>query len=176
MRWTQALAVLVILLLVAACGGGGSGDGNDGDDGGESQAAGDGNGDDGDGGDESQPADDGDGDDGDGDDGNGSGTGDLDELVDMLTPPNSTESTRTTAEGVVFVGWESTDSPESLEGFYENAIGDTGFSIISRTSAEGSFSWIFGMEDGSSDGGVVTVAPGPDGTGSTVVIQVGSGS
>ena len=49
-------------------------------------------------------------------------------MIVALTPPNSTE-TRRAEEGdlVLFVEFESTDSYETLEAFYQEAIGAAGF-------------------------------------------------
>lgn len=106
--------------------------------------------------------------------GGGSG-GSLDQIAERLIPPNSTETSKTTASGVIFVAYESTDSPDSLKGFYESAFGDIGWQVFSTTSAGGSYSWIAGESENSPNAGVVTVAPGSSGSGSTVVIQVGAG-
>ena len=107
----------------------------------------------------------------------GGGAGDdLDALVDQLTPPNSTESSRTSATGGIFVGWESTDSVDSLKSFYEGAIPATGMQIVTTQSASGTFSWIFAESEGSSHGGSVVVAPSTTGgSGATVVVTVTSG-
>ena len=104
------------------------------------------------------------------------GGGDLGSLVDALKPPNSTQISRTDASGGVFVSWQSTDSADSLKGFYESAIPKTGMKIISTTSASGAFSWIFAETEGSSHGGSVTVGPSSDGgSGSTVVLTATTG-
>lgn len=71
--------------------------------------------------------------------------------------------------------WNSSEAPDSLATFYEDAIADAGFETVSRTESEGSYSWIFG-EGSSSFGGVVGVAPATDGgAGSTVSVQLGTG-
>ena len=106
----------------------------------------------------------------------GGGGADLEELVDKLTPPNSTESSRTSASGGIFVGWESTDSVDSLKSFYEGAIPGTGMQVISTSNASGTFSWVFAESESSSHGGSVLVAPSSTGgSGATVVVTVTSG-
>jgi hypothetical protein len=106
----------------------------------------------------------------------GGGGGDLDELVDKLTPPNSTESSRVSQAGGIFVGWESTDSADSLKSFYEGAIPGTGMKILSTQNASGTYSWIFAESEGSSNGGSVVIAPSSTGgSGTTVVVTVTSG-
>lgn len=110
-----------------------------------------------------------------GGEGGGGGDADIEQIAETLTPPNSSETSRTTAGGVIFVTYESTDSADTLKSFYENAIAETGWQVISTTSAEGSHSWIFAESEGSSNAGVVSVGPGTDGSGSTVAIQVGAG-
>jgi len=166
MRLARAMGmplVVALILLLAACGGAASPSADDGEP--EQSTA-------------SEPSvapassdDNGDG------NGNGNGSsGDLDQLAQDLTPPNSTETSRTTAGEVIFVSFESSDSPESLRDFYEDAIADTGLEVFSTTSAQGSFSWIFAESDSSSFGGVVTVVPSGTGSGSNVAVQIGTGS
>lgn len=166
MRWTRALVLVAILVLMAACGGGGPAE----------SAGGDGNGN-GDGTSQSEPAeasaapppDDG--------NGNGGGpAGDLEELLDALEPPNSTEVSRTSAENFLFVIFSSTDSAESLADFYENAIADAGYDTITRSETQGTYSWIFGDDANANAAGVVGVGPTTDGgPGAAVSIQLGAG-
>ena len=169
MRWSRTLILLSLLALIAACGSsaasadgdGGNGDGNGTEASQEPEAT-------------ATPAD-GDGGDGDGDGGNGS-SGDLEGLLSDLTPPNSSQIQRTDAEGVIFVIWESTDSPESLADFYTDAIEGTGLEIYSTTTAEGSYSWLFAESESSDFGGAVTLVPSSSGgSGSTISVQVGAG-
>ena len=173
MRWSRTLILLCLLVLVAACGsnaassdgGGNGGNGNGSEESQEPEATAtpaDGDGGSGDG-------------DGDGDGGNGS-SGDLEGLLSDLEPPNSSQIQRTEAEGVIFVIWESTDSPETLADFYTDAIAGTGLEIYSTTTAEGSYSWLFAESENSDFGGVVTLIPSSSGgSGSTVSVQVGGG-
>jgi hypothetical protein len=165
----RSLTLLAVLLLTisAACGGPGASTGGDGNGGDESEAAvasasteasveasteasqDDGNGD------------------------GGPAEGDLEQLVEDLTPPNSTEISRTEAAGGIVVAFNSTDSAESLEGHYEGAITATGMEIFSRSTVSGTFSWVFAESEGSSYGGSVTVGPATDGSdGSSVIIAV----
>lgn len=104
--------------------------------------------------------------------GGGGGGGDLDGFAADLTPPNATETSRTTIEGALLLTWNSSDSPASLEGFYEDVISRNGLEVVSRTTASGSYSWIFGANDSASFTGLVTVAPSGQGDGSTVAVQV----
>jgi hypothetical protein len=100
-----------------------------------------------------------------------SGGGDLNVLVTALTPPNSTQISRTDASGGVYVAWESTDSADTLKSFFEKAIPDAGMKVISTTNAQGTFSWIFAKSDNSSNGGSVTVGPSSTGgSGSSVIL------
>ena len=168
MQWSRLmlLPVLLVALMLAACGGpAASADGNGGNGGDESQAA------------EATDTPEPDESEGNGGNGGNGGSGafdDLDQLAEDLTPPNSDETSRTEAGSVLFITWESSDSPDDLEGFHEDAIGNTGLDIFSQTSAEGSFSWIFGIEEGSSAGGVLSISPSGDGSGSLVGLQIGS--
>lgn len=103
----------------------------------------------------------------------GGDTGDLDALVQKLTPPNASEISKTSAQGGAYVAWESTDSVDSLKGFYEKAIKDAGMTVFSTTTTSGVLSWIFAKEEGSSFGGSVTVAPSSSGgSGSSVIVAV----
>jgi len=96
-------------------------------------------------------------------------------VANALVPPNSSEITRTSASGGLFVGYSSTDSADSLKSFYENAIPGSGMTIFSTTSAGGSYSWVFAKTEGSSFGGSVTVGPSTDGgSGSSVIITLTS--
>lgn len=163
MRRTPLLIPAALVFVLAACGGGpGATDGGNGGNGDESAAASVAAS-------EAEPSTNG------GGNGGGPSEGDLEQLAQDLTPPNSTETSRTTAGGVIFVTYESTDSPEDLQAFYEDAIGRTGLEVFSRTSAGGAYSWIFAENDTSSYGGVVSVGPSGTGSGSAVVVQVGSG-
>ena len=180
MRVPRALAALLILVLIAACGGGQAGDSSGGDDNGsdtESTAPEPGGGnesndDGGNGG--TEPSDDG---------GNGSGGGaggggsshDLEEIFATLTPPNSTELSKTTAQGVIFAAWDSSDSFDSLRSFYENAIADTGLQIIQTTEAQGGIAWVIAEDDTGNFGGTVSIFPASDGSGTQVSVTVGEG-
>lgn len=157
---------LLLALVLAACGGpGASTDGGNG--GGESQGT------------EATPTPEGQesaaastGNGGNG--GPGGFDGDLEQLAEALTPPNSTETSRTEVSGVIFLTWESTDSPEDVAAWYEGAIEGQNMNIFSRTSTQGFFSYIFGIEEGSNFGGVASVGPSSTGgSGSSVGLQIG---
>jgi hypothetical protein len=76
--------------------------------------------------------------------------------------------------GVIFVTWESSDSPEDVASWFEDALADQGMEVFSRTTAGGAFSYIFGIEEGSDFGGVMSIAPsGTGGGGSGVGLQIG---
>lgn len=169
MRWPRALVLISILGLLASCGGnGGPADGGDASQGTtQSEPAG---------ASAAPPPDDGgNGGGGGGGDGGGPSGADLEELLDTLEPPNSTEVSRTEADNFLFVIFSSTDSADSLADFYESAIADAGYDTVSRSQSDGVYSWIFG-EDDSSFGGVVGVGPSTDGgPGASVSIQLGTG-
>jgi hypothetical protein len=111
-------------------------------------------------------------------DGNGNGgapEGDVEQLVADLEPPNSSGTlSRSAADGIIYISWETPESLDDLQGFYEDAIADAGYAISSAGSAGVSYEWIFGTEGGSDFRGVVTVSPGNGG--SIVAVQVGSGT
>jgi hypothetical protein len=101
----------------------------------------------------------------------GGGGNDVNSIVSALTPPNANQLSRTDAGGGVIITWDSTDSADSLKGFYESKIPGTGMKIFSTTSAGGTFSWIFAESEGSSHGGSVTVGPSSTGAaGSSVIL------
>ncbi len=104
--------------------------------------------------------------------GGGGSAGDLASLADALVPPNATQTVRTDAADGIFIAYSSTDSMDSLQGFYENAIKNAGMTIISTTTAADGIAWIFARGSDSSFGGSVTVAPESDSTGSTVAITL----
>ena len=173
MRWSRALVLIASLALLAACGDGGGGPGDDGDAGGDDTQ-------------QSAPAgasaapapDDDDGDDGDddGDGGGGGNAGDVDAAFERLTPPNAQEVSKTTTSGVIFAGFNSPDSMNSLTSFYEDAFDDLGLQILTTTEASGGITWFVGTDENASEfGGVVSVVPASDGgSGSTVSIQIGA--
>ena len=105
--------------------------------------------------------------------GSGGGSTDLGSVVDAFKPPNSTQTVRTDAADAVFVAYTSTDSPDSLKTFYENAIKNAGMNIVSTTNAGGATSWIFTKASDSSFSGSIALGAGPDGTGSSVSITLG---
>ena len=155
--WSRSLPLL------AACGGGGgSGDDGDGDDGGGTT--------------QSEPAEatpeDGGGDGGGGDDGS-TGSFDLDRAFEILTPPSGTELSKTTAEGIIFAAWDSDDDFESLRSFYEDAIDEAGFEVITTTEAQGGIAWVVGLDDGSGVGGSISLFPASDGSGTQISVTIG---
>lgn len=166
MRWSRALVLIAILALLAACGGGGGGE------------DGDGNGDDGT--TQSEPAEASaapppDDDEGDDDGGNGD-AGDAEAAFERLTPPNADEVSKTTASGLIFAGFTTPDSVDSLTSFYEDAFNDLGLEILTTTEAADGITWFVGTDENASEfGGVVSVIPATDGgQGTTVSVQIGS--
>lgn len=167
MRWSRALVLIAILALLTACGGGGGGGngGDNGDGGGDTT--------------QSEPAeatpDDGGGDDG--DDGGGStGSFDLERAFEILTPPSGTELSKTTAEGVIFAAWDSDDDLDSLRSFYEDAISEAGFEVITTTEAQGGIGWVVAVDDDSGVGGSISLFPASDGSGTQISVTVGEGA
>lgn len=158
MRWSRALAAVALMLFVAACGAPAATEGGDGDGGG-------------DGSEQSEPAET---TSGDGGGGGGSGSGDVDRAFEILTPPSSTELTKTTTEGVIFAAFDSSESFESLRSFYEDAIGEAGLRIISTSETGGGIAWAIAESEGSSFGGAVTIFPAADGSGMQVSVTIGN--
>jgi len=164
MRWSRALAAPVLMLfVVVACSSPGAST-SSGDDGGngsdQSQAA--------------EPTPEATSEDGDNGGGGGSGSEDADAAYEALIPPNSQEVTKTTAEGVIFAAFTSTDSVDSLTSFYEGAFDDLGLQILTTTETSGGVSWFVGTDENASTfGGVVSVIPNQNGDGSQVSVQIG---
>ena len=106
---------------------------------------------------------------------NGGGTAeDAAKLGDALVPPNSSEVSKTTTDTYWYVLYESTDSPDSLKAYYEGQIPKTGMKIISTTSANGAYVWAIARDESGAFGGSVTVGPSGSGSGSSVIVAVGS--
>jgi hypothetical protein len=100
--------------------------------------------------------------------GPGGGSGpDVDAVARALVPPNSTEITKTTAEGTSFIVYDSTDSIDSLKAFYEDAIRKTGLKIYSTTTVNGGVSYLIATDESGSFGGAVNIYP--NGAGKTAV-------
>ena len=158
MRRPRALTAFALMFLfVAACG---------------SPAASDGNGDgDGNGSEQSEPAEE-----TQGDGGGGGGDRDVEAAFDTLTPPNAEEVSKTTAQGVIFAAFNTSDSLDSLTSFYQDAFNDLGLQILTTTEASGGITWFVGTDETASTfGGVVSVFPATDGgDGSTVSVQIGA--
>jgi len=101
---------------------------------------------------------------------------DLEQVAQRLVPPNSSETSKTTASGVIFVTYDSSDSPDTLKSFYENAISQLGWYTFSTTSAGGAYSWIIGETEAGDAAGSITVGPGANDGSSSVLIQLGTGN
>lgn len=99
---------------------------------------------------------------------------DVDQLVADLEPPNATENSRNEDRGIIYITWETTESQDALQGFYDAAIADAGYTIFSQGSGGLSYEWVFAPEQGSDFRGVVTVSPGGPNGGLLVAIQVGT--
>jgi hypothetical protein len=111
------------------------------------------------------------------DSGTGTGGGSADDAANVggqLKPPNSTETSKTTMEGYWYAIYHSSDAPDALKSFYEGEIPKTGLKIISTTAANGSYSWLIARDESGDFGGSVTVAPGGSGSGSDVIVGIGS--
>lgn len=107
--------------------------------------------------------------------GNGGASGtNAEQVGDQLKPPNATETSKTTTDTYWYVLYHSTDSADSLKGFYEGQIPKTGLKIISTTSSNGGYVWLVATDDSGAFGGSVSVVPSPDGAGSDVIVGVGS--
>ena len=86
----------------------------------------------------------------------------------------STEVSKTTTDTYWYVLYESTDSPDGLKGYYEDLIPKTGMKIISTTSASGAYVVGHRARRVGAFGGSVTVGPSGSGSGSSVIVAVGS--
>jgi hypothetical protein len=105
--------------------------------------------------------------------GGGGGSGpDVEAVGNALVPPNSTEVSKTSAEGTWFVIYESTDSVDSLKTFYEDAVPKTGLKIFSTTTLQGGVSYVIATDESGSFGGAVNIFPSGDGK-TAVQVTVG---
>ncbi len=105
----------------------------------------------------------------------GSGSEDAEEVGTALVPPNATEVSKTLTGNYWYALYQSTDSVESLRSFYEDKIPSVGLTIISTTTAGGGYSWLVATDESGSFGGSVSVgAPTEGGSGSSVIIGIGS--
>ncbi|HYK95100.1 MAG TPA: hypothetical protein VE011_04410 [Candidatus Dormibacteraeota bacterium] len=95
--------------------------------------------------------------------GGGGASGDVETAAKALVPPNSTEVSKTSAQGTWFGIYSSTDAIDSLKSFYQTAITKAGFQIISTTTVSGGISWVFATDSSGSYGGAVNVYPSGDG-------------
>ena len=103
--------------------------------------------------------------------------GDVESVAEALIPPNSTEISKTSQEGIWFAIYESTDSIESLQNHYEAAIPGAGMQIISTSNAGGNVSLVFAEDGASTFGGAVSIFPSSSGgDGSGVQVTVGEGN
>ena len=104
----------------------------------------------------------------------GTSDGDIEQFIADLEPPNSSGMSRDVRDGITYITWETSESLDALQGFYEDVIADAGYAVSSRGSAGVSFEWIFGPEGDSDFRGILTVSPTSGG--SLVAAQIGSGS
>jgi len=105
--------------------------------------------------------------------GGGGGAGpDVEAVGNALVPPNSTEVSKTSAEGTWFVIYESTDSVDALKSFYEDAVPKTGLKIFSTTTIQGGVSYVIATDESGSFGGAVNIFPSGDGK-TAVQVTVG---
>lgn len=160
MRWSRTFAAPFLIVVAVACSSPGGGTGGDGGGDGSEQS------------DAPEPtaaATAGTG------GGGGTGSGDLNAVFETLTPPNSSETTKTAAEGIIFAVFESTDSIDSLRSYYEGAIADAGLQIFSTTEAQGGYAWTIAESEGSSFGGAISIYPSGTGSGTAVSVTIGNG-
>jgi len=160
MRHTRALSLAALTVLLVACGGGGPGASQSSTDTEQSTAA--------------EPSTEASVDAGASATPGGGNGGDVEAVAEALIPPNSTEVSKTVAEGISFIIYESTDSIESLQSHYEGAIPAAGMQIISTSTAGGNVSIVFAEDEGSTFGGAVSIFPSSTGGGgSGVQVTVG---
>ena len=158
----SVLAVLAIAL--AACGGGASATADQSTGGEPSTAA-----------NESEPAsetpaetpDDG---------GPGSSVTDVDSMIEALTPPNSTQISRTDAGPSSTVAWESTDTVGDLKSYYVQKIAEQNLIVLTTTEAANTYAVAVGTnEQGTGLGATVAISNMGDVTNVLVVAAEGSG-
>ena len=172
MRWSRALIAGLVMLAVAACSSSpASASADNPDDGGSSSpsaasqaaASQDGGGN---GGASTAPAasqDDG---------GNSGNAGDVEAVLERLTPPNSEVVDKATNPDTGTILWlfRSSDSVETLTSFYEDAINDLGLPFINSDQGSSGIRWVVGNDENASEFAcAITVLPAADGGGGTAV-------
>ncbi|MEZ4504057.1 MAG: hypothetical protein R3C39_15650 [Dehalococcoidia bacterium] len=153
MRWLRAMLIPAAILLIVSCGGG---DDDGGDATSEATTA------------TTAEATSSGGDGGSSGGGSSVSSGDIDQLIEDLTPPNSNEVARFSAPEGTNVSFESSDSFDDLKGFYDGKLGDIGVNVTGTLTVEGAQTWIFEQDEGAS--GAVTISPDGDNTLVTVIV------
>ena len=137
----SVLAVLVVAL--AACGGGAASSTADESTGGESSTAAS----------ASEPAAE------TPDDGGPSSVTDVDGMIEALTPPNSTQISRTDAGPSSIVAFESTDTVGDLKSYYVQKIAELDLIVLTTTDAANTYAVAVGTnEEGTGLGATVAIS------------------
>jgi len=95
--------------------------------------------------------------------GSSGGSDEVEAVANQLIPPNSTEQSKTTAEGTWFAIYLSTDSVDSLKSYYQSAIANAGQKIFSTTTIQGGVSYVFAKDESGGFGGSINIYPNGDG-------------
>ena len=83
---------------------------------------------------------------------------DVDGMIDALTPPNSTEISRTDAGGSSIVAWESTDSVGDLRTYYVQKIAELNLTVLTTTEAANTYAVAVGTNsEGTGLGATVAI-------------------
>lgn len=88
----------------------------------------------------------------------GSGSADLDRLEDELTPPDSSETSRSDVPGGTVISYETSASMDDLRSFYLDKFEELGLEILTSDAGDSGVSWVFG-ESSEAFGGSVVLAP-----------------
>ena len=93
------------------------------------------------------------------DDGGPSSVTDVDGMIEALTPPNSTQISRTDAGGSSIVAWESTDSVGDLKSYYIQKIAELNLTVLTTTEAANTYAVAVGTNaEGTGLGATIAIS------------------
>jgi len=107
--------------------------------------------------------------------GSGAASGDVDQWVSDLTPPNGNEMARFTAPDGITVSFESDDSVDDLKSYYDDKLGDLGITVQGTADVGGTHTWVIGDESGDGVQGGLTVSESGDGKSLVTITLTTSG-
>ena len=84
---------------------------------------------------------------------------DVDGMIEALTPPNSTQISRTNAGTSAIVAWESTDSVGDLKSYYIQKIAELNLTVLTTTEAANTYAVAVGTNaEGTGLGATIAIS------------------